>query len=137
MRVLFDTNIILDVLLNREPWVEEASALWQAHDEGRISGYVVASSLTDIFYIARRLTDVETAHTAVRLCLETFEICPVDRESLGRAESLAGDDFEDNLQMAYADLMGLDVIATRNKSDFEGSPVPALLPSGVLARLAP
>jgi len=91
MRVLFDTNIILDVLLDRKPWVEEASALWQARDEGRIIGYVVASVLTDIFYIARHLTDRETARTAVRICLE---ICPVDREALEWAESLAGDDFE-------------------------------------------
>jgi len=136
MRVLFDTNIILDVLLNREPWVEGSGALWQAHDEGRISGYVVASTLTDIFYIARRLTDVKTAWTAVRICLEAFEVCPVDREALKRATSLTGDDFEDNLQMACADLMGLDVIATRNKNDFEGSRVPALAPSEILALLA-
>ena len=49
MRILFDTNIILDVLLNREPWVNQAQAIWQANDEGRISGYLVASTVTDIF----------------------------------------------------------------------------------------
>ena len=40
MRVLFDTNVVLDVLLQREPWVSEASGLWQANDEGRITGYM-------------------------------------------------------------------------------------------------
>jgi len=53
MHVLFDTNVILDVLLNREPWVRESSALWRANDEGRVVGYAVASTFTDIFYICK------------------------------------------------------------------------------------
>lgn len=57
MRVLLDTNVVLDVLLKRQPFVEQASALWQACDEGQLVGYITASSLTDIFYIARRITD--------------------------------------------------------------------------------
>ena len=52
-RVLFDTNLILDVLLNRAPWAAEASALWQANDAGRLQGYLTATTLTNWFYIAQ------------------------------------------------------------------------------------
>jgi predicted nucleic acid-binding protein len=70
MRVLLDTNVLLDVLLKRDPWVTESSAIWQAHDEGQIVGHVMACAIADIFYIARRLTALETARMAVRICAE-------------------------------------------------------------------
>jgi predicted nucleic acid-binding protein len=54
MNVLIDTNIILDVLLDRAPWVEAASQIWEACDAGRLHGFLPGSALTDIFYIARR-----------------------------------------------------------------------------------
>ena len=57
MRVLLDTNILLDVLLDRAPFVTDSSAIWAACDGGRLVGVLPASTLTDIFYIARRVTD--------------------------------------------------------------------------------
>jgi len=61
MRVLLDTNIVLDVLLKREPWAADARAIWQANDQGRITGHILASVLTDIFYIARKQAGIEAA----------------------------------------------------------------------------
>lgn len=75
-----------------------------------------ASSLTDIFYVARRITDISQAQQAVRICLQAFEICPVDRRGLELALTLPGSDFEDNLQIASALLSGLDAIVTRDPS---------------------
>ena len=49
MRVLLDTNVLLDVLLAREPWLAEAAAVWRASDDRRIVGYLTASTITDIF----------------------------------------------------------------------------------------
>ena len=72
MHILFDINVVLDVLLNRKPWVTEAAAVWRAKDEGQIVGYILASAMTDIFYIARRLAGLEIARTTVRTCLEAF-----------------------------------------------------------------
>ncbi len=60
MRLMLDTNVLLDALLSREPWVEAATLLWKANDEGKIQGYIAASSFTDIFYIARKLADIES-----------------------------------------------------------------------------
>ena len=118
MRVLFDTNILLDVLLNRDPWVNQASAIWRASDEGEITGYIVACAVADIFYIARRLVTLETARAAVRICLDAFEVCPIDQQVLEQAETLSGSDFEDNVQIACADIAGLDAIVTRDKKAF-------------------
>ena len=136
MRVLFDTNIVLDVILKRDPWLVEARALWQANDDGRIVGYISASAITDVFYVARRLVGREIAREAVRTCLEAFEVCVVDRRTLEEAQTLSGDDFEDNLQIACASLTGLDAIVTRNKEDFKVATIPVLTPAELLAQLA-
>jgi predicted nucleic acid-binding protein len=134
MRVLLDTNILLDVLLDRAPWVTESSAVWEACDDGRLTGYIPASTLTDIFYIARRAVDAPTARLAVGLCLSAFEISSVDRQTLEQATALPGSDFEDNVQIACALIAGLDAIVTRNPGDFAAATIPVLTPADVLAR---
>jgi predicted nucleic acid-binding protein len=135
MRVLLDTNLILDVLLNRAPWVTEASAVWQAHDDGRIVAHITATTMSDIFYIAGRLTDQATARIAVRTCLDMFEVCEVNRHVLEQAETLPGNDFEDNVQIACANMASLDAIVTRNTADFRGATITILTPAELLARI--
>ena len=135
MKVLLDTNIVLDVLLDREPFVADSSAIWDACDSGRLVGVLPASTLTDIFYIARRASDVATARIAVGLCLAAFEIAPLDRQMLEDAATLSGNDFEDNLQITCATRAGVDAIVTRNANDFVHAPLPILTPAELLARL--
>ena len=135
MHILFAINVVLDVLLDRKPWVTEATAVWQANDEGRIVGYILASAMTDIFYIARRLAGLEIAHTTVHTCLEAFEICTVDRQTLEQAETLPGNDFEDNLQIACASIAGIDAIVTRDKDGFKAATIPVWTPAELLAQL--
>lgn len=132
MRILLDTNVILDVLLDREPWATDAAQIWRMCSDGRLNGYACASSITDIFYIARRLTDVTRARAAVRLCLATFMICPVDRDTLDMADGMMGDDFEDNLQIACAIGSNLDVIITRDPEGFQQSPIRAITAGDLL-----
>lgn len=136
MRLLFDTNVVLDVLLNREPWVAQAKALWQARDEGRVTAYIPASVITDIFYIARRAKDIEAAYDAVRIRLDTFEICPVDRQVLEQAAVLPGNDFEDNVQIICAVMSRVDAIVTRDPAGFAINFAPYVLtPEEALAQL--
>lgn len=136
MRVLLDTNVVLDVLLKREPWVADSAAAWGASDEGRIIGHITATTLTDIFYVSRKLAGLEVARQAVRTCLDAFEVCAVDREALEQADAMSGNDFEDNLQIACAVIANLDAIITRNKDDFENAPTPALSPSELMTQLS-
>lgn len=126
MRVLIDTNIILDFLLEREPFLQDAEALFQAVSMVRLVGYVTATTLTDIFYIATRHTqNVDRANQAVASTLATMEICSVDRSVLELALASTTVDFEDSLQVACAELQGLDAIVTRD-ADFSAPSIPVL-----------
>lgn len=135
MNVLIDTNIVLDVLLKREPWLADSKQVWQACDDARMTGYLVASTLTDIFYIARKIIGRAAAVEAVELCLATFATCPVDRTVLEQALLLQGTDFEDNVQIAAATLSGLDAIVTRDPADFTNASLIVLRPAALLDQL--
>ena len=123
MRILLDTSIVLDVLLNRQPWVQDSGLLWQANDQGKVTGYVTATTLTNIFYIARRQTNLQQAFESIDICLQAFDVCPVDSSALAYARALPGSDFEDNLQIACAVLSQLDAIVTRDPSGFKTSTI--------------
>ena len=132
MRVLVDTNIILDVILNREPFVEEASALLESIALGEIEGYVAATTLTNIFYIVRRATrSLERAKQALSDTLTLMEICTVDKSILESAFASNLNDFEDAVQIACALANNVDAIITRDAKDFADAPV-SMLSAGKL-----
>ncbi len=134
LRVLLDTNVVLDWLIDRAPWANEALPLWQARDTGRLITYIPASVLTDIFYIARRQVGTVAALASIDRSL-ALEVVAVDKEILLRARALPGDDFEDNVGMACAEAERLDFIITRNIADFQHSPVNAIEPLTLLKHL--
>lgn len=136
LRVLLDTNVALDWLLDRKPWSDEAQPLWEARDADQIACYMPASALTDVFYIARRQIGISGALGAVDRCLDGFEIIPVDKALLLQARTLPGSDFEDNVQIACAQVTSLDVIVTRNTPDFAYAGIPAIEPPAI-ARFLP
>ncbi|MGH2587737.1 MAG: PIN domain-containing protein [Dehalococcoidia bacterium] len=128
MRALLDTNVVLDWLLEREPWFSEGAALWQQIEAGRIIGSITSTTVTDIFSIARRATDLQRARSAVEICLRALEICPVHRSELEKALDLPGNDYEDNLQVVCARAASLDTIVTRDPAGFQSAPMPVLSP---------
>lgn len=132
MKVLLDTNIVLDVLLRRSRWLAESKAVWQ-HPE--VTGYISATTVTDIFYIVKKQTDVGTAKKAIVICLNELEIALIDSQTIHLAVQRPGDDFEDNVQTACAYLVGLDAIVTRNTQDFVSSLVPVFSPTELLMHL--
>ena len=115
MRVLVDTNILLDFLLQREPFFQNAELLFQAIDSGHVVGYVTATTLTDIFYIARRYTgSLEQARQAISETLTSMVICPVNRAVLESALASGLTDFEDAVQIACAVAQELDAVVSRD-----------------------
>lgn len=136
-RVLLDTNIVLDLVLAREPWASQAKPLWDARDAGRLVVYLPASVLTDVFYICRKQVGADRAKAAVAESMRRCVILSADRALLEAALALPGSDFEDNVQIACAQLAGLDLIVTRNTPDFRHSPIPAVEPADIIGRLAP
>lgn len=127
MRVLVDTNVVLDFLLQREPFSQDAELLFQAIDMGEVIGYVTATTLTDLFYISRRHTrSIERARQAVSEILTVMMICPVDRAVLEAAFHSGLADFEDAVQIFSAVTQGLEAIVTRDAQGFLSSPIPVL-----------
>ncbi|WP_416675267.1 type II toxin-antitoxin system VapC family toxin [Egbenema bharatensis] len=127
MRVLVDTNIVLDFLLQREPFFQDAELLFRAIDVGEIVGYVTATTLMDIFYISRRHTrSVEQARQAISEILTAMMICPVDRVVLESAFNSGLADFEDAVQIFSAVNQGAEAIVTRDAQGFLSSPISVL-----------
>ena len=135
MRILLDTNIVLDVLLNREPFVTDARLLWQLVDAGEFDDAITAFSLPIIHYICQRHAGRVAADGAVDICLDAFEVCPVYRECILAARGIPGNDFEDNLQMACALSDFMQGLVTRNPRDFTNAPIRIFTPAELLGIL--
>ena len=129
MRVLLDTNVLLDSLLQRAPWHVDADAILQAASRGELTCAVTVLSVANLFYVGRRLVGTAKALASVRTCLNSFEVLTIDRQVLLEAELLSGSDFEDNVQIATATAAGLDAIVTRDPTGFSHSPLPVWSPS--------
>ncbi len=136
MRVLIDTNIVLDFLLQREPFFQDAELLFQSINAGQVIGYITATTLTDIFYISRKHTrSIEQARQAVSETLTAIVICPVDRAVLESAFNSGLVDFENAVQIFGAVAQGLDAILTRDNKGFLSSPIPVLSIQELLQQL--
>ena len=135
MRVLFDTNIILDVLLDRQPWAAEGRRLWTAARDGQFEAFVTASSLTDLFYLSRRHSGRERAWDVVRSCLDDLYVIGVSIIELRSALNRPGIDFEDNLQIACAESAVLDFIITRDHAGLVSGTIPVLTTAEFLSRI--
>ena len=136
MRVLFDTNIILDALLDREPFAEAALKLWQANLDGRLDGFVSAITPVNVFYIARRLHNYQVAIEAVSEILLSFSVSIVDYQILNDAVNIDFRDYEDAVQHTCAIASGLDIIVTRNISDYTHATLSVLTPPDLLRQLS-
>jgi predicted nucleic acid-binding protein len=136
MRALLDINVILDAMLQRPPWHQEADAILQAASLGQVTCATTGLSLATIFYIGRRIVGTAAARAAVRKYLAAFVILPIDKQTLLDADALPGNDLEDNILIAVAVTASLDAIVTRNVADFSHSPLPVWEPAELLKRLA-
>jgi predicted nucleic acid-binding protein len=134
IQVLIDTNIILDVLFDRQPFVEDAVKLWQLVEAKRIIGYLTATTLTNIFYIARKQLGAERVREIIADLLAIFEIYPVNKEILSNALSLPFTDYEDAVQEAVARQAGVDAIITRNLADYANSTLNIMTAGDIMRR---
>lgn len=136
MKVLFDTNVVLDVLLEREPHVHVAAKLFALVDNGRMEGSICATTVTTIFYIAAKSFGRNRALAQVRDLLGLFAVAGVDREVLDRALGLDFADFEDAVAHEAARTSGAAAIVTRDGGDFANACLPVFDPAELLAAVA-
>jgi hypothetical protein len=93
-RIPLDTDVVPDALLERAAWVAEVKAIWEAHLGHRIAAHITATSLTDIFYVSRRLVGRAKAWLAVGACLDPLYILPVGLSVLQSAARIGVGDLE-------------------------------------------
>lgn len=134
--MLFDVNILLDVLLARKPWAADSALLLDAAERGKIVGYVAGHTITTAYYIVARSAGARKAATAITDLLRIVKVVPVEAADFAQALVLGMADFEDAVQAAAAAKIGADYVATRNEKDFKRSPVKARSPSELLTLLA-
>ena len=134
--LLIDTNVVLDVVLGREPWAREAALLFNEIVAGKARGFLAAHALTTVHYIVASERDRSAASTAVADVLSVFAVVPLEAAEFQRALALRLGDFEDAVQVAACLKVGARFIVTRNARDFRGAPVETRTPGEVVALLA-
>lgn len=136
MKIMCDTNVIIDVLLEREPFAENSCKVLSLCEEHRVDGFISASSVTDIYYLVRKHThSTDLAYKAVGKLLEIVKVCSVTNNDVLTAFQRKARDFEDCLMATCAKSVHCDYIITRNKKDFEEFDIPLLTPTEFLQQL--
>ena len=131
-KVFVDTNILLDVFLNRESFVEPAAAIFADCESGKVKGIVSAISLNNLHYIISRHIGKSKALEAVRIVLNIFTVVPLDDKLLRLAADLSHKDFEDAIQYHSATQIGAVCIITRDAGHFPKDGIPILSPCDYL-----
>ena len=133
MTVLIDTNIILDVLLKREQFLENSSNVILLSEKHIIDGYVSASAITDIFYITNAAyKDKQKSLNLLKELLKTVSIAAVTGDEIYRAIDLNWNDFEDAVQYSAGEHIHADYIITRDTSGYISSTIPIIKPANFL-----
>jgi predicted nucleic acid-binding protein len=133
MKVLIDTNVILDVLLKRAPFYANSGAVYALVEQGMIDASVSSSAMTDIFYLVRKeLKDTGRVYSLMDDLARLFTIAPVLESTIKNALALRWNDFEDAVQFMAARENGISRIITRNAADFNGGEIPRISPADFL-----
>lgn len=135
MVLLIDTNVVLDVLLNRPEFVKASSMIWKICETEQAKGYISAPTYANMMYVMRKqLTSEQIEEVFCKLNL-IFEFADFSSAVLERAVNMKWKDFEDAVQSATAESVHADYIITRNLKDFTQSKVMAFTPAELLARI--
>lgn len=133
IKALFDLNIILDVLQQREPFYEVSAQLLAYAETGKINGFVAPHSLTTLFYLIEKDQSAAHAKVAITSLLQILEVASIDQSTIEQALSLPYRDFEDAVQMMAAVQCKAEYLVTRNVKDFQPAPLSVIQPSELLA----
>ncbi|GBE05038.1 MAG TPA: PIN domain-containing protein [Nitrospirae bacterium] len=132
MKILIDTNVILDVLTERKPFHLDSARVWTLVSENMLQGYISAISVNNLYYIINKLKDMKSAETFTDQILEDFEIISLTKDILTQARRVAKKDFEDLIQYFSAIHAGCEYIITRNKKDYPRIGIKILTPAEFL-----
>ncbi len=128
-RIFLDTNILLDVLLERDEFYYDALKIWAACEKGLVEGYISAITLNNVYYVIRRLKSETAAMVCVRILLRIFKVVSVDADILSLAADLHNRDYEDDIQLQCALKSGCTRLFTRDPTHFDGTQIAVVPPS--------
>ena len=135
MRILFDTNVVLDVLLDREPFSTRAALLFSEVERGDLEGILCATTITTIHYLACKVVGDQKARKEIEKLLSIFEIAPVNRSVLESALKSGAADFEDAVLCEAARHVNARGIVTRDVRGFKKAGIPAYSPEEMISLL--
>lgn len=135
MKVLIDTNVVLDVLCKREGFYEDAARIMKYCEVNKITGVISALTIPNIVYIMRKELDVQKTRDVIEKLQLMFTVADLKADDIKKALSMDFKDFEDALQSACASRIKADYIITRNIRDFVNSKVTAIKPTELLERI--
>ena len=135
IKALIDTNIVLDIALKRQPFFECSSKVFDAIDDQLLEGYISATSITDIYYIASKQNGKPQARAFILSLVKVLEIVGVEKRIIMDALNSDFSDFEDAIQAFSANAYSLDIIITRNIKDFKNSPVKVIKPKEFIEQI--
>ena len=132
MRVLFDTNVILDVLLNREPFVVNSALLMGHVEKSDIEGYLCATTITTLDYLLSKALNKHEARVGIQKLLSLFKIATVNCTVLELSVNSNFSDFEDSVQYFSGVCSEVNALVTRNTKDYKNTELPIYMPDELL-----
>jgi len=132
---IIDTNVFLDVFLERKPFLAASEKILAHVESGTLDGFCCSATITDIYYIVRRGAGEKVAMNSVRAVTKTFRYAPVDHTIIVDALDSDLPDFEDAIVASSGLRCGVSAIITRNLGDFAGAPTPSYTPEEFLKLL--
>ena len=136
MKALIDTCVVMDFLQHREPFANDAKAIFRAAACEQFTGYITAKSATDIYYLTHRCTHSDKeARSKLNSVLSIISMLDSAAIDVYHALSSKSSDFEDAVMIETASRSHVDCIVTRNQEDYRKSSVPVFSPADFLKRL--
>ena len=133
MNIFIDTNILLDVLRAREPFLKNSLDIWSLVEREKVGGYISAISFNNTYYVLRAAVGNGKAYEAMRIIRDTFRIVALDERIMNKAIDADFKDFEDAIQFFSAIHANVNYIVTRNVKDFLRNDIPVLTPEAFLS----
>lgn len=135
MRLLLDTNVLIDFYAQRQPFCQAAKRLLVMRAFGDAELWASAKSFTDIFYVLRKHASSREVQEAFEESLQWLQLCSVDGNDIASAARMRWEDFEDCLVYLCAQKVKADYLVTRDKTGFANAKVPVLTPEELLQKV--
>lgn len=133
--ILLDTDVLIDVAVDRHPHSEPASELLSRIEHGAEAAWIAWHTVANFYYLVAPTMGSMGTRRFIADLTRFVSVSPTDTNGIRYAAELPMADFEDAMQVAAARACGARLIVTRNVKDYKRSPIPAVVPREALSRL--